>query len=185
MPLTRAQRSPGSSQVIGDNMEKKKYGWTEKGIIGFIFIPMGLIFLIVYAIIEQAGAADAYERLAFMISFGGIGAAFFLIGVVLLYLDLRRRRKQRMAYEGGYKVMAKIAGVKSNNHVNMNGTHPVRVECHYTDGDVAHVYYSRYLYVNVADLLTADEVPVYLDRMDDSVGFVDIDAVLPSIKVHK
>ena len=28
-------------------MEKKRYGWTEKGIIGGIFAPLGLIFLVV------------------------------------------------------------------------------------------------------------------------------------------
>jgi len=60
------------------------------------------------------------------------------------------------------------------------------VECHYTDPftGIAHVYFSRYLYTDVTDLLKSDVVPVYIDRMDDRVGFVDIDAVLPEIRVH-
>jgi len=68
------------------------------------------------------------------------------------------------------------------------------VEVHWTDPDTGTVYvfHSRYLYVNVEPLLTGDalkdslrfEVPVYLDRGDVRVGFVDIDAVLPRIEVH-
>ncbi|MBQ9264965.1 MAG: hypothetical protein IJ189_12255 [Clostridia bacterium] len=165
-------------------MDKKKYSLTEKGMIGLIFAPMGLIFLVVYGAIERAGAVSADEQLVFMLTFGGTGVIFLLIGAILLALEMRRRHQQRMAYEGGYYVMAKIAGIKANNRISINGAHPVMVECHYMDGNTAHVYYSRYLYVNVSDLLTAQEVPVYLERMNESVGFVDIDAVLPTIKVH-
>jgi hypothetical protein len=60
------------------------------------------------------------------------------------------------------------------------------VEVHYTDPDTGtvHVFYSRYLYINAKRLLTSYEVPVYMDREDKRVGFVDIDAVLPKIEVH-
>ena len=165
----------------------KKYGWTEKGILGFIFAPMGLIFLILGLVLVQTPAVDAEERLAFLISFVGLGAVFLLVGAVFLFLDLRRRWKQRAAYEGGYYVMAKIAGITENRRVNMMSRHPIMVECHYTDPDteVVHVYYSRYLYFNVADLLKGNEVPVYLDRGDSRVGFVDIDTVLSTVMVHK
>lgn len=165
----------------------RKYGWTEKGIVGFIFSPIGLIFLIIGLALVQTPAVDDDERLAFLICFVGLGAAFLLAGVVLLLLDLRRRRRQRAAYEGGHCVMAKIAGARENLRVNMMGRHPVMVECHYTDPDtgVVHVYFSRYLYTDVADLLLSDEVPVYLDHGDPGTGFVDIDAVLPTIAVHR
>ena len=92
----------------------------------------------------------------------------------------------RRAYEGGYYVMAKIAGVKANRNVNGLHGNPYMLECHYTDPDtgVAHVWYSRYLYTDVTDLLKSDEVPVYTDRYDYSIGFVDVDAILPEIRVH-
>ena len=96
-------------------------------------------------------------------------------------------RLLRRAYEGGYCVMAKIAGKSAVENVSFhNGRHPWVVECHYTDPatGTVHVFYSRYLNVQVMDLLKSDEVPVYLDRMDQRVGFVDIDAVLPEIEVH-
>ena len=83
--------------------------------------------------------------------------------------------------------MAKIADVSTQKNVNMNGQSPYVVECHYTDPatGTVHVYYSRYLYIDVSDLLQSDQVPVYIDRMNEKIGFVDIDAVLPKIQVHR
>ena len=34
-------------------------------------------------------------------------------------------------------------------------------------------------------LFTSDEVPVYIDRMNEKTFFVDIDAVLPKVVVHR
>ena len=167
--------------------ERKKYGWTVRGILGFIFTPMGFFFLALGVLLWRFEAGEKPEDpWIFLYVFGGIGAAFFVAGACLLLADLRRRALQRRAYEGGYCVMAQIAGLNAQRSVNMNGTNPVVVECHYTDPatGVAHVYYSRYLYVNVADLLQSDQVPVYIDRMNERAAFVDIDAVLPQIKVH-
>ena len=166
-------------------MERKKYGWTAKGIIAFIFIPMGLIFLPLGLLLWHYRAGN--EPDVFLYSFGGIGAVFLLTGLILLLADLHRRALLRRAYEGGNCVMAKIAGTETRNDVNINGRCPVVVEAHYTDPatGVAHVWFSRYLYINVGDLLQSDEVPVYIDRMNGDIGFVDVDAVLPQIRVHR
>ncbi|MBR1707829.1 MAG: hypothetical protein IJ719_03230 [Clostridia bacterium] len=169
-------------------MERKKYGWTAKGIVGMIFTPIGLLFLPLGLLLWHVNVTgDPRDSLVFLIAFGGVGAVFLLLGLALLFADLRRRHLQRRAYEGGYYVMAHIARASVQRNVNLNGSNPLVIECHYTDPDtgIAHVYYSRYLYTDVTDLLTSDEVPVYIDRMDDRVGFVDIDAVLPKIQIHK
>ena len=170
-------------------MEKKrKYGWTALGIVGMIFAPIGAFFLVMGIIFNRFGVGkSAKDPEIFLVVFGGIGLFFFLIGLGLLYVELRRRALLRRAFEGGYYVMAKVAGVRQQRNVNVNGRSPIQVEAHYTDPDtgIVHVYYSRYLYTDVSDLLTSDEVPVYLDRMSGSdTGFVDIDAILPEIRVH-
>ena len=174
-------------------MEKKRYGWTEKGIIGGIFALLGLIFLVV-GLLFNAHIRAPDERLVFLICFAGIGCVFLTVGLILLGMELWRRAKQRAAYEGGYYVMGRVAGCRVNTRVNVNGTHPMVVEVHWTDPDTGtvHVFHSRYLYVNVEPLLNGVDqkdsprvaVPVYLDRGDRRVGFVDIDAVLPRIEVH-
>lgn len=169
-------------------MDKKKYGWTAWGILGFVFMPMGLIFLPLGLCLWFAKAGHHPEDpKVFLIVFGAIGAVFLILGLAFLSVDLRRRARMRRAYEGGYYVMAKIADVKAN--LNVNGIHgnPYTLECHYSDPDtgVTHVWFSRNLYMNVKDLLQSDEVPVYVDRSDYGIGFVDVDAVLPEISVHR
>ena len=169
-------------------MEKKKYGWTAKGIVGFIFCPMGLFFLLLGLLLWRFGAGDNPKDPAILLYvFSGLGLVFLLAGAVLLGADLHRRALLRRAYEGGNCVMAKIACVHKRYDVNVNGRRPMLVEAHYTDPatGVTHIWYSRYLYMDVSSLLTSDEVPVYIDRMNEDVGFVDIDAVLPKIQVHR
>ena len=59
------------------------------------------------------------------------------------------------------------------------------IEAAWTDPNgVVHVYRSRYLKTDVTKLLKSDTVPVYIDRYNENIGFVDIDAVLPEIRIH-
>ena len=167
---------------------KKKYGWTEKGIVGFIFTPMGLFFLILGVALWRLDAGDTpAESRIFLFVFGGMGAAFLLVGLGLLLADVSRRHAMRRAYEGGFYVMAKIVGTQTKTNVNSYGTNPNVVECHYKDPDTGemHIYYSRYLFFNPSDMFTTDEVPVYIDRLGGKGVFVDIDAALPKVVLHK
>lgn len=167
--------------------ETREFGWTVKGILGMVFTPLGLLYLILGIVLWHAGAGDSPDApQIFLCVFGGVGLVFLLVGGGLLWLDFRRRQAQRFAYEGGYSVMAKIAGVRVQKNVRMQHAHPYVVECHYRDPDtgVVHVCFSRYLYFDPTDLLTADQVPVYLNRQDGKTVFVDIDAVLPPTQVH-
>ena len=167
---------------------KKKFGWTEKGVISFIFMPMGLFFLVLGVALWYLDAGDTpAESRIFLFVFGGMGAAFLLVGLSLLLSEIRRRRAMLRAYEGGFYVTAKIVGTQMKTNVNNYGTHPCVVECHYRDPDTGdvHVYFSRYLYFDPSGMFTSDEVPVYLDRLGGKGAFVDIDAALPRVVLHK
>ena len=170
------------------NEHKKKYGWTDKGIVGMLLAPLGFIFLTLGTLFwyYKVGNNPSDPQI-FLYVFGGIGGCLFLVGMALLLADLYRRMLQRRAYESGFYVMAKIADVQRQKNININGKNPYKVECHYTDPatGILHVYYSRYLYTNVEGLFLSDQVPVYIDRENDRTGFVDIDAVLPDIQVHR
>ena len=155
-------------------MEKKKYGWTALGIVGFIFAPIGLLFTVLGAVIGRSPSV-AWQG----------PELFLLLGLLFLFLEFRRRRLLRRAYEGGNRVDAKILTVAEQRNVNVNGRSPRVVECAWTaPSGVVHVYRSRYLYTDVTKLLETETVPVYIDRDDENIGFVDIDAVLPEIRVH-
>ena len=74
---------------MGTVTAMKQYGWTEKGIIGGIFAPLGLIFLVV-GLLFNAHIRAPDERLAFLVCFVGIGGVFLAVGLILLGMEMRR-----------------------------------------------------------------------------------------------
>ena len=144
----------------------KHYGWTVWGILGFVFVPSALIFIPVGFIVNAMKPGETGQVILYI--FGGIGSIFLLLGLGFFFIDLRRRHLMRRAYNGGNAVTAKVISVRNVNNVNMNGQHPVVLDCEYQ----GNVYHSRYLYRNVPE--TGTEVTVYVDRIDERIGFVDI-----------
>ena len=166
-----------------------KPGWRETGIVGMIFAPMGLIFTVLGVALWYFKAGnDPEDPIIFLCVFGGIGAAFLITGLGLLWADIRRRNAIRRAAEFGTMIMADISDIQSVGTVSThNGGHPWVVECRYQDPDtgVIHVLHSRYLYFNPTGLIKGQQVPVYVDREGGKHGFyVDIDAVLPGVEIH-
>ena len=167
---------------------RKKIGWSAFGLVGFIFAPIGFLFLVLGLILSQSPSAiwpDGQPSVMLWGIFCALGSVFLLLGLFLLAVDLRRRRRLLNALQQGNCVEAKIIGLSTRNNVTVNGRHPYVLECAWTDpAGVVHIYRSRDLYFDVSGLLKSDTVPVYIDRYDDSVGFVDVDAVLPEIRIH-
>lgn len=169
--------------------EKKKFlGWSAEGIVGIVFLSLGLIFMVVGGAFWLTEHVQMTEEAVIMVAvFGGIGACFALTGAGLLCWMVHRRSRMMRAWESGNHVMAKIAGVHIQHNVRVGTQNPRVVECHWTDPatGTVHIFYSRPLFFNPEDLLTAGEVPVYLDPEDPKTAFVDIDAVLPKIERHE
>ena len=166
----------------------KKMGWTVSGILGMVFAPMGLLFVLIGAVVWKSNIFPSQHPdvpVIFFSVFGGVGGIFLILGLAFLLWDIRRRHLLRMAYESGNCVEAEIIGVSTVNNVKTHGRFPRVIECAYTDpSGVVHIYRSRYLNIDVSGLLKTDKVPVYIDRYNEKIGFVDIDAVLPEIRIH-
>ena len=158
----------------------KNFGWTTWGIVGFIFAPIGFIFLLIgFAFSTSGSFPSSSDMNVLKYTFAGMGGLFLLLGLAMLAYDLRRRNRLRQAFYGGYYVDGKITGIKEIRNVNMNGRHPVVIECSYTDSSgKEHLYQSRFLYSLPYENLIGKTVPVYLDRMDESIGYVDTDEIL-------
>ena len=167
---------------------KKKWGWSVYGIIGFIFSPIGALFVFLGAVLGRSKSVSwkgPDDPLIFLWIFCGVGGLFLVLGLIFLGIDLRRRRLLRRAYESGNCVEAEILGVVEQRNVNMPQGSPRMLEAAWADADgVVHVYRSRYLYTNVSKLLKTDKIPVWIDRYNENIGFVDVDAVLPEIRIH-
>ena len=168
---------------------RRKMGWTVFGILGAVFAPMGFLFLTIGLAVGRSGNVHWKgngDPAVFTAVFCGIGGLFLLAGCCFLAVDLRRRYLLRRAYESGNCVDAQILGVVTQRNVNMTYGPPRMVEAAWTDPNgVVHVYRSRYLKTDVTKLLKSTTVPVYIDRYDENIGFVDIDAVLPEIRIHR
>ena len=147
-------------------MMKKRYGWTVWGIVGFVFVPVSVVFIPVGFLVNAAEPGATGQAILYI--FCMIGTVFLLLGLGFLGHDLRRRHLMRRAYLGGNAVTAKVTGSRIVKNVNINGEHPVILDCEVQ----GNVYHSRYLYRNIPEPGT--EVTVYIDRIDDRVGFVDI-----------
>ena len=186
---------------------KKKMGWTAFGLIGSIFAPIGLLFVVLGVALGRnpnVGWRTPNDSVIFTAVFCGVGGIFLVLDLAFLALDLRRRYLLRRAYESGNRVEAKILGVVETRSENMFSGRtsvaqaeasrkdqiafsgrPRVLEAAWTDANGAvHIYRSRYLRSNVEKLLKSNTVPVYIDRYNENIGFVDIDAVLPEIRVH-
>ena len=161
-------------------MQKKKFGWTVWGIIGLIFAPIGFIHLTIGLV---AGSFQSFQvsgdPVIFTSVFTGMGTLFLVLGLGFIGYDLLRRHRLRQAYDGGNAVEARIRAIREIQNVNMNGRHPAVIECSYIDpyGE-EHIYRSRYIYSRLTEDLIGRTVPVYIDRMNDKIGFVDVDSVL-------
>lgn len=167
---------------------KKKYGLNDSGIVGCIFTPIGLFFTVMGVLVGTLTPDRDWDnpvgKQIFLYVMGGIGVIFLLTGLVLLYRGLRHRRLLRDAYEYGNKVDAKILGQKTD-YSNRNSGIYRRLECSYTDDNgVVHVFRSSYLPTDVSGMLKSETVPLYLNRDYPDVGYVDVDAILPEIRIH-
>ena len=165
--------------------QKIDTGWTEYGIMGMVFLPIGILFLVIGLILPLAVRIEG-SRVAFLATFGLEGLVFTVLGAIFLGKDLARRRGQQRAYDEGYCVTGQIAGIFEKRNVRRGRRYPLVLECHYTDPDTGemHVCYSRHLDYDPMDMLTSRDVPIYLDRMNGKYHFVDIDAVLPKVHIH-
>lgn len=71
-------------------MERKaKLGWSALRIIGLIYTPLGAVFLIAAGVI----VFFAEDMMPLWLTFSLLGGVFFLLGVVFLAVEQRKKRK--------------------------------------------------------------------------------------------
>ncbi len=165
----------------------KNYGWSGKGQFGIAGLVSGSIFLMHggLMILLNASSPEPENWGIFPYIWISVCLILILVGLGLLLADVRRRARLRRAYESGNHVMAVITGVRTVKEDITGRKVMSYVECCYVDPAtrITRVCRSRYLYGKAAETIRAWEVPVYIDPQGDgSVGFVDIDAVLPEAK---
>lgn len=167
------------------NNRKAKVGISSAFILGLIFTILGSIFMILGIALYSALGNEMEEAVIFLLTFGGIGTLFFIIGIsCLLFYVIKRRKTQRLLDNGNY-IMAEITEISQNYNVNMNGKCPFVVHCQYQTMDgIVHIFKSRNIYFNPETLLLNQQVRVYYDNENFKNYYVDIDEVLPKVVNH-
>ncbi len=178
----------------------KKFGLEMEGAVGGILMLvggaitiLGLVVIIVDQVTKSIGLEGVMLAL-FLFLFIGLGLALIFFGRRKFLRAKVRVDGLREAYENNRCIMADIVGVlestslKASSDNMFTGVHYreyYTVECHYKDPTgVTHIYYSPALYFKPDGLITAKQVPVYIDRNDEKNFFVDIYQALAPVKVH-
>ena len=164
--------------------KKAKEGMGASFIIGIVFTLIGVTFLPLGIILHQT-EVDSSERVIFLYTFGGIGILFLIIGVIFLILMLQKKKEAQQLLDNGRYILAEICEIVPNYTVRVNGKNPYIIKCKYEaiNGTV-HIFKSRNLFFNPESVLKGTRVKVYTDRINYKKYYVDIDEVLPNIKIH-
>lgn len=156
-------------------------------LIGIIFFLVGAVCLLFALVLAALGARYGFSGGLWIpllplgtlaLAFGGIGAGFLVV--------LRRRRRLREELmSSGRCVRARVSGVLQNRSIQVNGRHPYRLLCRYTDEEgTVHEFRSQDLDFNPEGLLRSDEVDVYFDPYNMDRYYVDVQRILPEIRMH-
>ncbi len=173
-----------------NNTRKPKFSLSATDIVGLIFAPLGLVFIIIGAVVTAAGESgrvqvDGDPKL-FLAIFGVIGALFFILGGIFLAFMIRRRKIHDRLFSQGHYIMAQVTSVLPNYNVRVNGRCPYVAECSYTDPNtgILHLFRSRNIYFDPTAIAMDAMVPVYVDTDNFRHYYVDIDSVLPEVQRH-
>lgn len=168
-------------------MEKKKakMGMSAMLIVGILFFLMGIIFLPTGIGIYLAEKEFMGEAIIFLITFGGTGLIFSVLGLIFLIISINKKlRCDRLLQEGNY-IMAEVMEITRNLNVRINNRHPFIVKCCYQDGyGNLHIFKSRNLLFDPSIILKDNMVRVYVDGQNYNHYYVDIDEALPNVIEH-
>lgn len=112
--------------------------------------------------------------LVFCAIFGGIGLAFFVIGVLMILYCISKEKQCRRLIDGGYFVSAEYLRTEYSG-VSINHRIYYTIACVYNDGENEHIFKSDTLF-SVSDFsvtLAGRCLTVYVDRDDFKKYHVD------------
>lgn len=110
--------------------------------------------------------------------FGGMGAVFALLGGAVLGARLKKKQKQKKLVEAGHHIFAEVTGGHICYNYQVNGRHPFKLECRYTDvfSGQTYLYSSDYTWED-PEMYIGQQVAVYVDQADMSKYYVDLDSL--------
>lgn len=158
---------------------------TALKLIGIIYTILGGIFIVAGVCAGAAVHNTDGSGWMFTLIFSGIGSVFFILGIVFLLLNVRGRKTARRLMEAGNYIYAEVSHVEMNHSVLVNGQHPYKVICRYTDEyGTVHLFRSKDLFFDPEGILKDTMVKIYVEPGNMKHYYVDIDQILPAVVRH-
>ena len=171
-------------------MERKaKMGLSAMMIVAVTFTILGVTFLPIGIIAGMGLMQVDGDFIIFVLMFTGLGSIFFVLGVVFLIIEIKKRNRCNRFLAEGYYIYAEVMDVNQNFNIQYgNHGHPYVVKCGYTDENgTLHIFKSRNLTKFPGNNLIGQQIRIYLDRNDYNNYknyYMDIDEILPNVVEH-
>ena len=171
-------------------MERKaKMGLSAMMIVAVTFTILGVTFLPIGIIAGMGLMQVDGDFIIFVLMFTGLGSIFFVLGVVFLIIEIKKRNRCNRLLAEGYYIYAEVMDVNQNFNIQYgNHGHPYVVKCGYTDENgTLHIFKSRNLTKFPGNNLIGQQIRIYLDRNDYNNYknyYMDIDEILPNVVEH-
>ena len=134
--------------------------------IGVIWVFLGLVFN------ELSGFVFGF--------FGILGAVFLGVGLSYLYFSKKSYDKQQSLFDEGKYVIAHIKAILRDEHVTINDSHPYYALCSFInpDDDQQYTFRSTNYVENLNEVLTSNEVRVYINPENLDEYYVDLESII-------
>lgn len=149
-------------------------------LLAVIFGGLGAVFLVLG--IGLGLALPAFIGPLMFLTFGLVGGIFLCVGLGFAVHLHRRRLLREDLLRHGERIEAEILGLEPNPNIRINGRHPMRLVCRYTENGVDCICRSENLsgYPHTA----GNTVAVYRDPQDHRRYFVDAEsALIPTVEL--
>ena len=112
------------------------------------------------------------------IVFISLGGVFAVVGIILLSINIRAKKRKENLKKTGEKIYAEIQGGFVETSYTLKGKHPYRLECVYYDNRSGQpVICTSDVVWESPDSYIGKQVAVYVDRKDRSRYVVDTDNI--------
>lgn len=163
---------------------------------GGLFSAIGLAFFIADRLNADFFGMEGIIMLFFVLLFVVMGLGMVIFGWRMFSKDKKKLDGLKEAYENNRCIMADIVDVRietstqktsDNMFTGVKYREYYMVECRYKEPATGktHIYYSPALYFDPTELIIAKQVPVYIDRNDETNFFVDIYQALAPLEIHE
>ncbi|MGF7116402.1 hypothetical protein QF017_005927 [Pseudomonas laurylsulfatiphila] len=132
----------------------------------------------------QAAKINSYARLwgGFLVTLV-LGVVFSLVGGLIFFVGMLRRRKKDHLQRNGVVVEATVQSVVNNYSVSINGKSPFMIQCQWLDPATSelHLFESENIWFDPSGFINDEKIKVFVERNNLKKYHVDI-SFLPKLK---